>query len=215
MQKEIQDRYERDLNRFMHLIFAPSEFGIISKFEIYRSFLGQHKRLGEALWNAEPLLPYMIKSIEVDLHMTVARLLGASLDGSERNLPNFIDFCIKNSPHIRQRFQGMSEQVLFSQKKRIGAHGHTIAQIRGRRDKFFAHADKKYFDQPEKIYFDYPLQEDDFISLIQTMIEIVGEHEHWVTPNTTKSHFAEAFHISVDNMIRNLRTGREINFKDS
>ena len=213
MQQGIQDRYERDLSRFLHLIFAPTEFGIISKFEIYRSLLGQHERLGDALWEVEPLLPYIIKSIEVDLHMAAARLLGASSDKSERSLPNFIDFCIRNSTQIRLKVPSLSERALFGQKQKIEAHRDAIASIKGRRNKFFAHADKKYFDQPERIYDDYPLGQKDFISLLKTLIEIVGEHERWLHPNTASGHFAEALHISVDNMVRNLRVGRDINFK--
>lgn len=81
----------------------------------------------------------------------------------------------------------------------------------GRRDKFFAHLDKRYFADPSRVYSDFPLDEMAVIGLVNCVIMIVSEHQ--VSLNDAFNfHLAEIYEISVDNMVRNLETGRRANF---
>ena len=104
--------------------------------------------------------------------------------------------------------------VLSKQFEALQEHKSTISSIKGRRDKFFAHMDEKYLHDPEKIYDDFPLEREDVIMLARTLLYIVHEHERGLNPKKTSFHLAEFFEISLDNMVRNLETGRRINFPD-
>lgn len=81
----------------------------------------------------------------------------------------------------------------------------------GRRDKFFAHIDKQYFADPARIYTDYSLDETAVIALVNCVIKIISEHQSNLN-GTVAFHVAEFYQNSVDNMVRNLETGRKVNF---
>lgn len=91
------------------------------------------------------------------------------------------------------------------------AHRATITAIMGRRDKFFAHLDKRYFREPERIYVDFPLEDSAVIALVNVVIAIITEHQ-WKLRETANFHVAEFLEIGVDNMVRNLEAGRRQNF---
>jgi hypothetical protein len=80
-----------------------------------------------------------------------------------------------------------------------------------RRDKFFAHLDKKYFLKPEKVEVDYPLASAEVIELANCMIKIIFDHQEGLG-GPQNFHLAEFYTISVDNMVRNLLSGRKANF---
>lgn len=81
----------------------------------------------------------------------------------------------------------------------------------GRRDKFFAHLDKRYFKEPARIYVDYPLDAQNVIALVNVVIGVVAEHQ-WELKGSAAISVAEFYTISVDNMVRNLEAGRRKNF---
>jgi len=81
----------------------------------------------------------------------------------------------------------------------------------GRRDKFFAHLDKRYFKEPARIYVDYPLEADDVIALVNAVIGVITEHQ-WKLKESAAISVAEFYTICVDNMVRNLEAGRRKNF---
>ncbi len=102
----------------------------------------------------------------------------------------------------------------FSQKKKLEDHRDTIKLILARRDKYFAHLDKEYFYDPSKIFSDYPLAEGDVLALIRCIMDIFQEHEQGLHPDRFSFNLAEVLSISVDNMVRNLRAGRQLNFPE-
>ena len=81
----------------------------------------------------------------------------------------------------------------------------------GRRDKFFAHLDKRYFADPSKVYSDFPLDQTAVIALVNCVIDIISEHQASLG-GAVSFHLAQVYEISVDNMVRNLETGRKTNF---
>jgi len=206
----IQAGYERRLSRYAGLIHGISPPGLIAKLAIYSSFVDQHCRLGDKLWRIEPLLPHIMQSIEVDLHLTAAKLL-ENPRRSERSLFKFLEFCLANREHISWCEGSPPSGVLCAQQEKLEAHRQTIAMIMGRRDKFYAHLDKKYFDDGSAIFVDFPVSQQEVIALVNCVISIISEHQSKLD-NSVSFHLAEFFHISVDNMVRNLRTGRETNF---
>ena len=81
----------------------------------------------------------------------------------------------------------------------------------GRRDKHFAHLDKKYFDGTASIHEDFPLSQSDVIALVNAVIGIVSAHQRRLSGHVN-FHLVEFYRVAVDNMVRNLTVGRSTNF---
>jgi hypothetical protein len=210
----IQKNYEDRLAQYLVLLHATTEHSLSTKYAIYSAFLNQHETYGDDLWKADPLLYYLIKFAETDIHLACARLL-ENRRNSERSIFAFIDFCITNRLAISWKTGNPPESILFSQKQKLEGYRDTISRIMARRDKYFAHLDKEYFSNPSRIFSDYPLHEGDVMALIRCIIDIFGEHENGLNPGTASFNLSEFFVISVDNMVRNLRTGRRLNFPET
>jgi hypothetical protein len=210
MRAQIQASYEERLRSYAALIHGNEPPGLVPKLATYSSLLEQQTRYGDRLWKIEPLLYPLVQAVEVDLHLATARLLEKP-QRSERSLFSFLDFCLKNRTNISWKSGTPSENVIHSQLDDLEAHRATITRIMGRRDKFFAHLDKRYFADPSAVYSDFPLGETEVIALGNCVIDIISMHERSLNGGVS-FHVAEFYQISVDNMVRNLETGRKVNF---
>lgn len=211
MTETMQENYERRVKKYAALLHGTDQDGLICKLQMYQSFLEKRRDIGDRLWNIEPLLFYLIKSLEQDVHLTIAKFF----DDSGYSIGKFLRFCISNRRQIRWSSEKSPDQkFLTEQEKTLEAHEECIKSIVGRRNKFFAHRDKEYLDQSDQVFTDYPLSEDDVVGLANTLISIVGKHETGLSGGGSSFHVAEFFDIAVDNMVRNLEAGRKLNFPD-
>lgn len=210
MKAQIQANYEQRLTRYAALIHGNEPPGLAAKLATYSSLLTQQARHGERLWRIEPLLALIIRSVEVDLHLATAKLL-ENPKRSDRSLFNFLEFCLQNWGNISWKSGPPSGRAIQDQLDELEAHRTTITMIIGRRDKFFAHLDKRYFADPAAIYTDYPLNERAVIDLVNCVISIVGSHQRSLN-GSLNFHLGEFYVIAVDNMVRNLEAGRRTNF---
>jgi hypothetical protein len=211
MSDTTQANYERRLAKYTQLINGVDQNGLICKLQLYRSFLDQHRAYGENLWKIEPLLLLLIKSLEQDLHLSLAKFF----EDDGYGIKKFTQFCLSSRRQIKwSSDKSPNEEVLLAHEVLLEKHKSTISSIRGRRDKYFAHTDKKYLETPDQIYTDFPLTEEDVVKLAQALISIVHDHEIGLHPDNCSFHLAEFIEISVDNMVRNLKVGRKINFPD-
>ncbi len=209
MTETTQEQYERRVKRYGSLLHGTDQDGLIGKLQMYQSFLKKHRDYGDRLWKIEPLLYYLIQSLEQDVHLTLAKFF----DKSGYDIRTFINFCNSNRRQITWKScEPLNEQLLKSQEIELDSHKPCIDSIVGRRNKFFAHKDKEYLDQPENVYSDYPLSEDDVVALANTLISIVNKHQVGMSGGTASFHLAEFIEIAVDNMVRNLEAGRRLNF---
>lgn len=210
MRDLIQSNYEERLNCYAGLIHGNAPPGLVAKLAMYSAFIKEFSKRSDELWEIEPLLDPLIRSVEVDLHLATAKLL-EDPRRSERSIFAFLDFCTKNRSHITWKSGSPPESLLLQQLNDLEAHSGTIATIMARRDKFFAHLDKKYFANPREIYTDYPLDQSAVIKLVNCIINIISEHQRSLS-GTVNFHLGEFFEIGVENMIRNLEAGRRVNF---
>lgn len=208
MSNDPQSHYESRVRLYAGLIHGTDQHALLSKLPIYRSLLEAHRTRGDSLWRIEPLLPYLMSSLEQDVHLTLAKFF----DDSGYSVRKFLDFCLTNRRKLQWAAGNPASDVLFAQKQSLAEHEETIKSIKGRRDKIFAHRDKEYFGNPSAAFDNFPLSDDQVIALAQCLISIIGEHEEGLHPGRRSFHMAEFFEISVDNMIRNLETGRRQNF---
>ena len=210
MKQRLQANYEERLSRYVTLIQGAEPPGLVPKLAVYRELLRQHGMHGDRLWKIEPVLHPLIFSAETDLHLTTARLL-EDPRRAEGSLFAFLDFCLKNQANITWKSGPPPVEVLDKQLNELESRRDTINALMGRRDKFFAHLDKRYFKEPARIYVDYPLDADDVIALVNVVIGVITEHQ-WRLKGAAAISVAEFYAISVDNMVRNLETGRRKNF---
>lgn len=207
-----QADYDSRLMGLATLIHGNGPPGLAVKLAIFSELLRQQRAYGDKLWRIEPLLLPLMHSVEADLHISMARLL-ESPSRSDRSLFKFLGFCEGNLSKIMWKTGELTTFLIEQQRAALETHRPTIDVITGRRDRFFAHLDKEYFSRPAAIYSDYPLDEDQVIALANAMIGIVAEHEGGRQASWTIN-LAEFYTIGVDNMVRNLRTGRQVNFPD-
>jgi len=211
LKEQIQRNYENRLLGYVALIHGIEPPGLVSKLAIYSSLLVQQHKRGDRFLRIEPLLYPLFQSVEVDLHLATAKLLEPNGSRSERSLFAFLDFCVKNRTNITWKSGPIPADVIQKQSADLEAHRATIQTILARRDKFFAHLDKKYFNDPTAIYRDYPLDERAVIALVNCIITIISAHQ-MALEDKASFHIAEFYEIAVDNMLRNLEEGRTRNF---
>lgn len=210
MKAQIQTNYEERLARYVTLIQGMEPPGLVPKLAVYHELLRQHGMYGDRLWKIEPVLHPLIFAAETDLSLATARLLEKP-HRAESSLFGFLDFCIKNHANITWKSGPLPVIILENQLKELESQRNTINAIMGRRDKFFAHLDKCYFKEPARIYVDYPLKAEDMIALVESVIRVITEHQ-WKLKGGAAISIAEFYRISVDNMVRNLESGRRKNF---
>ena len=210
MKAQIQANYEERLARYVTLIQGTEPPGLVPKLAVYRELLRQHGMHGDRLWKIEPVLHPLIFAVETDLYLATARLLEEPRR-AEGSLFAFLDFCMKNQANITWKSGQPPVEVLEKQFNELESRRNTINAIMGRRDKFFAHLDKRYFKEPARIYVDYPLEADDVIALVNAVIGVITEHQ-WKLKESAAISVAEFYTICVDNMVRNLEAGRRKNF---
>ncbi|MFL0415715.1 hypothetical protein [Sphingomonas sp. 179-A 2A2 NHS] len=212
MKAEIQANYEERLSRYVMLIQGSEPPGLVPKLAIYRELIRQHRIHGDRLWKIEPILHPLIFSAETDLHLAAARLLEEPRR-AQGSLFAFLDFCLKNRANITWKSGPPPVEVLEKQLNELVSRRSTIDAIMARRDKFFAHLDKRYFKDPKRIYADYPLEPDDVIALVNAVIKVIGEHQ-WKLKESAAISVGEFYAVGVDNMVRNLEAGRRNHFPE-
>lgn len=206
----IQANYEERLSRYAVLLHGTEPPGLVAKLAVYAQLLRQRDIHGDKLWQIEPILYPLMLSAETDLHLATARLL-EDPRRAEGSLFAFLAFSVTNRTNITWKSGTPPALVLEQQLAKLETHRATIAAIMGRRDKFFAHLDKRYFREPDRIYADFPLEESEVIALVNCVITIITEHQ-WKLKEVANFHVGEFFAIGVENMVRNLETGRRQNF---
>ncbi|MEH6674314.1 MAG: hypothetical protein V7666_07875 [Sulfitobacter sp.] len=209
MSDDIQTDYETRVERLLSAFHDIDGLG--SQLTIYHLLLKQHQEKGDYLWRIEPLLFIFLKSLEANLHVSLARLLEPK-NRSHGNIEKFLSFCSANVKRISWNEGRLTSELIASQEEELAAHSRAIEAVRARRDKRFAHSDRKYFENADQIMEDFPLTEEDIVSLANCVVRII--RVHWSGLNPKKGRLgAHLFNeTAVDNMIRNLETGRKTNF---
>lgn len=207
----VQEEYEDYVRGLAKRLQSTDEFGLAYKLSIFSYFLRRQQEFGENAWSGEPLLYYFLKSVEVDLHLAIARLLDEHKQ-THGSIRKFLNFTIEHRAQIKWAGEGFAESELFAQKQKINAHEETIKSILGRRNKYFAHPDRKYFHDPAQLYTDFPIDEDDLVALASELIMITVSHDAALTGGRASGNLWQFVEVAADNMIRNLETGRAINF---
>lgn len=209
MSDDVQTDYETRVDKLLSAFHDPD--GIGSILSIYGLLLRQYREKGDQLWKIEPLLFIFMKSLEVNLHISLGRILEAK-NRSHGNMEKFLSFCKANAHKISWEEGQLSIGLIEAQEARLASHADAIDAIKHRRDKRFAHSDRKYFENADQVMDDFPLEEEDFVALANCVVQIISEHRRGLKPNVGRIGAHIFNEIAVDNMVRNLESGRKINF---
>ena len=209
MTNAIQLKYETRVDRFLSIIHGADGLG--SLVTVYHLLPEQDRQKGQRLWEIEPLLFIFIKSVETNLHISLARLLEPK-DRSYGNLLKFFSFCRANVSKIKWVDGELTITLIDEQEAELDRHRKTIEYVKARRDKRFAHLDRTYFEDEDKALTDFSITEDDMVSLANCIIRLLSVHDKGQRPNRTRIGLHIASAVMVHNMIQNLEAGRKVNF---
>lgn len=205
---QTQENYEARVRRYFDLLHDADQYSLITKYHLFSSLLSEYQERGGALWKIEPLLHMIIQSVEADMHIGFVNLF----DDDGHGLHKFLRFCKTNLTSIVWKESELTVEVLIDQEERLDQHEQTIEMLRKRRNKYFAHADKKYVRDKNKMYSDFPLTNEDFESLIETVSTITREHWMGISPKTIPFSTAGVVKAFTSIMVQNLETGRKANY---
>jgi hypothetical protein len=209
MDSAVHIDYQSRLERYLQQVYGQD--GLIAKLATFKALSERYKALGDDLIKIEPLLYYFHSAMATEVLLSVSRLL-EDPKRSTGSLYKFLNFCASNASRINWRSRQLTSEVIFRQKTALAKHDQTIASVMGRRDKSIAHLDRKYFYSPGAVEEDYPLTDDKLVGLANEVISILIEHQEGVGTLSWPISMAEFLELAVDNMVRNLHTGRETNF---
>jgi len=206
MKDSIQKSYKQYLTFYVDFLYGGKSTGLYNKLEIYSTLFEQHNKFDEGLCGVEPLLEHFLESIEVDLHLSLAKLLEPT-KRSGYSIFAFLEFCKNNCKIISWSSGTMTEDFVHEQLSRLQNLNGTINKIIGRRDSFFAHLDKKYCLKQNAISEDFPLEQSKVIELTNCVITIIQQHQ-WCLKGRANVGAPGHFKTLVEQMMQKLTVGR-------
>lgn len=90
--------------------------------------------------------------------------------------PSCVVFSEDHNIKLRKLLPEEYRNIINSHSESIASHQSIIDNLKGLRDKGFAHSDTNYFDKDAKLESDYPVKWNDFNSLFNTIGVILKEH---------------------------------------
>lgn len=192
------EQYESYVETYYDLIYSK----VALKLGVFKAHVEALVREPYDMTKANPLMPLMVESLQVDCVMTVAKLI--ERNRGDRTFQKFLAFVESNIKPIEEKYTGITNDLVSVHRKELESVEAQISNILTQRDKYFAHADKQYFFEPNKLSKDFPNTYEELIKIIQSLQKIVGEHQKLMTGGTPicMSGFAYAF---SDKTIRHVK----------
>lgn len=168
-------QYELYVSTYCDLIYSK----VALKLGAYKAHVEALKREPYDMNRANPLMPLMVESIQIDCVMTVSKLIENGR--GDRTFQKFLAFVESNIKAISEVYPEISVSLVAEQRVALEAIESQVRSILTQRDKYFAHADKEYFFTPNKITEDFPGTYTELTKIIQTLQGIVSKHKQLTT----------------------------------
>lgn len=110
--------------------------------------------------------PYVfVTTINALIYSFIMQAYKLFTEKEKKNIFSMIEMCKNNQKH----FENIEELVekLNKLKKYLETKINTVNNIRGLRDKYFAHSDKEYFSKPSKVMEDFIIETDEVEEMIE------------------------------------------------
>lgn len=199
-----QVSYEHQLKCFLGL--ALNHTGLFAKLATFDVVLDHQEKFGDELWQSAPAMFTFARALQVDLTLSVARLLEEpNSKFKSTSIRRFLDFSLANSAHIKWAEGPLDPAKVSAHLALLEGHADIIHSIKGQRDKGIAHLEKKYLLDPEALEADFPISALRLRSLCQCLVQILREHEMGLNGGTSVSGFWSGPHvIHTDRMLNTL-----------
>lgn len=191
------ENYEKYLERMNHLVFSE----LVPKAAIFDYFTRHATETEDALEENEPLIWYVRSGLHYDVTFSLYRLYD---NNSDRNIYHFIDFAEQQASSIPWKTSLTSTDFTF-QRSLLATVEQQKERLRKRRNKFFAHYDKKYFYEPDNITNDFPFSNSDAIEMIRVLQQIVGKHSFALHASAMIS-MEHVFYVAAEKLYKRIVT---------
>ncbi|WP_018984359.1 AbiU2 domain-containing protein [Salinimonas chungwhensis] len=192
------EQYESYVLTYCDLIYSK----VALKLGVYKAHVEALEREPYDMTRANPLMPLMVESIQVDCVMTVSKLI--ERDRGDRTFQKFLAFVESNIKSINKAYPKVNASLVTEQRLELDQVEAQVSNILTQRDKYFAHADKKYFFEQNKITEDFPDTYHELVQILRTLQGIVGKHQELMTGGfpVCMAGFAYAFSDKTINHVK-------------
>ncbi|MCF7364553.1 hypothetical protein L3V31_21190 [Vibrio sp. J1-1] len=169
------EQYESYISTYSDLIYSK----VALKLGVYQAHVEALEREPYDMNRANPLMPLMVESIQIDCVMTVSKLIEHGR--GDRTFQKFLAFVERNMKAISKVYPEIEMSLVNEQRQALKEVESQVSSILTQRDKYFAHADKKYFFDQNKITDDFPETYNELIQILRALQRIVGKHQQLMT----------------------------------
>lgn len=161
---------------------------VVPKTAIFDYFTEHIDKYGDDLIKVEPLIWYIQSAFYYDITFSIFRLFDK---GADRNIYHFTEQAKAQLSSIAWKTP-LTAADIANHESKLSNVAPIVENLRKRRNKFFAHYDKKFFFDPDKINVDFPFSNEDAKALVRVLQSIIGDH---------KRAFDGSISISVDGFV--------------
>ena len=165
-------QYELYISTYYELIYSK----ISLKLGVYKAYVDALKHDSYDMTRANPLMLLMVESLQIDCVMTVSKLV-EGINRGERTFQKFLAFVESNINAIMVAYPQITNALVKTQRSQLEQIETQVKSILTQRDKYFAHADKKYFFEQCKIIEDFPNTYSELVDIERVLQMIIGKHQ--------------------------------------
>lgn len=171
-------QYENYVETYTELLYH----NIALKLSMYHAYVNALTYNKDNVYRSNPLTPLMHESLQVDCVITISKLIEGKR--SDRTFLKFLYFLESNLPQIQQKYPALTQEIIEDQKNSLTSIENEIGNILTQRDKYFAHADKKYFFESQAIIDDFPNTYVEIVKILQVLQKMINAHYEIINKNT-------------------------------
>lgn len=162
----VTERFRAYLDRLRSLVYMELGPKVAVANYFHRDIYG----FKEHPEDVDPLIWFFQSGLHYDVTLSLHRLVDRR---GERNIFHFIDFMERDVGKIQ--WKRKPDLSFFSDcRAKLSAISVSIDHLKTRRDKFFAHYDKRFFYEPDKMDVDCPFTSQDAIEVVRALQFVVA-----------------------------------------
>lgn len=163
------ERVEKDVDRFIDEIVR-----IHSAHRLYLRLAEQQQEDVDVMNTAHLFFRRVFEAIESEIIVSLSKLY--EIGRSDRNLMKLVNYVQSNRTSVDWGYEEISHEQTDEHKQLIKGQQEVVESVISRRDKFYAHHDKKYFLNADELTEDFPLDVDGVEGLLEVAERIVGDY---------------------------------------
>lgn len=201
----MQDKHQTDeFDAYLGRLVDIVQMSLVPKIAFFSYLTDKPSDYNETLIETEPLLHYVHSSLHYEIVLTLFRLYDKR--NSCRNIFHFLNWIEQNSKYIEWKINPTGSSIKAF-KLALDAVEPEMALLIARRNKYFAHYDKKFFYDPSVMDIEYPFTHSNALTLVRLLQKIIC-HFSQARSGAVPLAIDDIVTISADNLFRFLRAHR-------